>query len=134
LIFTRWCLVMTHFERALYEDPERPLDRLWWDLVERFQQLRRPDGRQAPDWAAKYHIALAPVYYQNYEIGHLVTAQLQERLRQDVGGLTGRLEAGEWLRARFFQPGAKEDWSRHVATAVGEPLNPQHFVRAVSRE
>jgi peptidyl-dipeptidase A len=132
LIFTRWCLVMTHFERALYEDPERPLDHLWWDLVERFQRLRRPEGRQAPDWAAKYHVALAPVYYQNYELGHLVTAQLQERLRQAVGGLTGRPEAGEWLRARFFQPGAKEDWSHHVATAVGEPLNPQHFVRAVS--
>jgi peptidyl-dipeptidase A len=134
LIFTRWCLVMTHFERALYEDPERPLDHLWWDLVERFQELRRPDGREAPDWAAKYHVALAPVYYQNYELGHLVTAQLQERLRQAVGGLTGRPKAGEWLRERFFRPGARQDWSHHVAAAAGEPLNPQYFVRAVSGE
>ena len=43
LVFTRWVLVMCHFERALYEDPDRDdLGVLWWDLVERFQQVRRP--------------------------------------------------------------------------------------------
>ena len=134
LIFTRWCLVMTHFERALYKDPDRPLDNLWWDLVQSYQQLRRPEARKAPDWAAKYHIALAPVYYQNYELGHLVTAQLQDRIRKTVGGLAARPEAGEWLRERVFQSGAREDWSRHVATATGEPLNPQYFVGSVSAQ
>ena len=43
LVFTRWVLVMCHFERALYENPDRDdLGVLWWDLVERFQQVRRP--------------------------------------------------------------------------------------------
>jgi peptidyl-dipeptidase A len=132
LIFTRWCLVMTHFERALYENPERDLDELWWDLVEEYQELRRPEGRKAPDWAAKYHIALAPVYYQNYELGYLMTAQLQDRIRKDAGSLVGRPEAGTWLRERVFRSGAKDDWARHVEVATGEPLDPQYFVRAVS--
>ncbi len=132
LIFTRWCLVMTHFERALYEDPERELDSFWWDLVEKYQELRRPEGRTAPDWAAKYHVALAPVYYQNYELGHLVTAQLQDRIGKHAGGIVGRPEAGAWLRERVFRPGARDDWSRHVQSATGEPLNPQYFVRAIS--
>jgi peptidyl-dipeptidase A len=131
LIFTRWCLVMTHFERALYEDPERDLDTLWWDLVEKYQELRRPEGRTAPDWAAKYHVALAPVYYQNYELGHLVTAQLQDRLRRHAGGMVGRPDAGAWLRERVFRPGAGQDWSHHVEAATGERLNPEYFVRAV---
>jgi peptidyl-dipeptidase A len=132
LIFTRWCLVMTHFERALYENPERDLDELWWDLVEKHQEVRRPEGRKAPDWAAKYHVALAPVYYQNYELGHLLTAQLQDRIRKHAGGLVGRLEAGAWLRDRIFRMGAKDDWATHVETATGEPLDPQYFVQAVS--
>jgi len=130
LIFTRWCLVMTLFEKALYDNPDGNLDGLWWDLVERYQQLRRPSGRNAPDWAAKYHIALAPVYYQNYELGHLVTEQLAHYLKKQAGGLVGRKQAGNWLSERVFRPGALQDWERHVASATGEPLNPAYFAKA----
>ncbi|HMK09908.1 MAG TPA: M2 family metallopeptidase, partial [Anaerolineales bacterium] len=128
LIFTRWCLVMTNFERMMYADPEADLDTLWWDLVERFQGLRRPEGRRAPDWAAKYHVALVPVYYQNYELGHLVRAQIVDRILRHAGGFVGRKAAGEWLRDRYFRSGARQAWSAHIATATGEPLNPRYFV------
>jgi peptidyl-dipeptidase A len=132
LIFTRWCLVMTYFELAMYADPERDLDTLWWDLVERYQMLRRPEGRQQPDWAAKIHIAMYPVYYQNYELGFLVLEQFRDRLRRTAGGIVGQKKAGRWLLERVFKPGAKEDWADHVRTATGEPLNPKYFVRAAS--
>ena len=52
----RLAMVMTHFERALYQDPEQDLNTLWWDLVEEFQGVRRPEGRHAPDWASKISI------------------------------------------------------------------------------
>jgi peptidyl-dipeptidase A len=132
LIFTRWALVMTNFERRMYADPERDLDTLWWDLVERYQRLTRPEGRHAPDWAAKVHVALYPVYYQNYELGFLVTAQLQDRLRKHAGGIVGRKAAGQWLVEKYFRPGAREDWAAHVKTATGEALNPQYFVDAAT--
>ncbi|HET7010338.1 MAG TPA: M2 family metallopeptidase, partial [Anaerolineales bacterium] len=90
LVFARWCLVMTHFERGLYGNPEADLDSLWWDLAERYQLLRRPDGRQAPDWAAKIHVALHPVYYHNYELGDMVAAQFQASIRQHANGFVGR--------------------------------------------
>jgi peptidyl-dipeptidase A len=131
LIFTRWCLVMTHFERGLYGDPERDLDEHWWELVERYQMLRGPE-RMAPDWAAKIHIALEPVYYQNYELGMLVAAQVRDRMKGEVGGIVGRDEAGQWLRERFFWPGAREDWSAHMKSATGEALNARYFIDAVS--
>ena len=132
LIFTRWCLVMTNFERALYANPERDLDTLWWDLVEKYQLLRRPEGRKAPDWAAKYHVALAPVYYHNYELGYLATMQFRDRVRKAAGGIVGRKEAGRWLIENIFRPGAQRDWAAHITTATGEPLNPRYFVEAVS--
>lgn len=132
LIFTRWCLVMTYFELALYADPERELDGLWWDLVERYQLLRRPDGRRAPDWASKYHVALAPVYYHNYELGYLCTAQLEDRVRRIAGGLVGRPQAGAWLVDKYFRPGARQDWAAHIAQSTGEALNPRYFVESLS--
>ena len=132
LIFTRWCLVMTYFEMAMYADPERDLSTLWWDLVERYQLVRRPEGRTQPDWAAKMHVALAPVYYHNYELGHLVAEQFRDRIQRTAGGIVGQTKAGRWLMERVFKPGAREDWSGHVKTATGEALNPKYFVRTLS--
>jgi peptidyl-dipeptidase A len=132
LVFTRWCLVMTHFERGLYADPESDLDGLWWDLVERYQLVRRPEGRRAPDWAAKIHVALHPVYYHNYELGTLVMAQLRAALQQAAGGLVGRPAAGAWLKEHVFRPGATMDWAAHVAHATGEPLNPRYFIESLT--
>lgn len=132
LIFTRWCLVVTNFERALYADPDRDLDTLWWDLVERYQTLRRPPDREAPDWASKYHVGLVPVYYQNYLLGYLVTAQLQKELQKRTGSLAAQQQAGRWLVEKVFHPGAKFDWARHVQFATGEALDPAYFVDSVS--
>ena len=129
LVFTRWVLVMTHFERQFYADPERDLDTLWWDLVERYQMLTRPEDRHNPDWAAKFHIALVPVYYHNYELGHLVAAQVRARLEEVAGGIVDRPAAGQWLVERVFRPGKREDWMGHVRTATGQALDPKYFVQ-----
>ena len=48
LIFSRWCQVMLRFEKSMYENPEQDLNKLWWDLVEKYQRLRRPAGPQRP--------------------------------------------------------------------------------------
>jgi peptidyl-dipeptidase A len=130
LIFTRWCLTMTHFEKLFYGDPEADLDTVWWNCVERYQLLRRPEGRQAPDWAAKIHVALAPVYYHNYELGHLMAAQLRKRLKEAAGGIVGRPAAGRWLIDRVFSPGASLDWRGLIEQATGEPLNPRYFMES----
>ena len=67
LIFSRWVLVMTAFESELYRDPSQDLNKLWWDMVEKYQKIPAPKNRtKQNDWAAKYHIGLAPVYYFSY--------------------------------------------------------------------
>jgi peptidyl-dipeptidase A len=127
LLFTRWVLVMTNFERELYADPDGDLDTRWWDLVERYQLLTRPDGRKAPDWASKIHIASAPVYYHTYLYGHLVAAQLRATLEATAGGLVGRPAAGAFLTERVFRPGESLRWDRLIEQATGEPLAVRHY-------
>ncbi|HUE75724.1 MAG TPA: M2 family metallopeptidase, partial [Chloroflexota bacterium] len=121
LIFVRWVLVMVHFERSMYRDPDQNLNSLWWDLVERYQMIRRPDERDAPDWAAKLHLALAPVYYQNYMLGELLASHTAHWLTALAGGLVDRTEAGSLLRDRVFRPGATRDWETRIVEATGEP-------------
>ncbi|MFO7591761.1 MAG: M2 family metallopeptidase [Acidimicrobiia bacterium] len=127
LVFARWVLVMTHFEQRLYADPDGDLDGIWWELVERFQLVRRPDGRAAPDWAAKVHLAVAPVYYQNYLYGELVASQLSAALTKRAGGIVDRPEAGRWLAEAFFSGGATLRWDDLVTAATGEPLTARHL-------
>ena len=133
LVFARWVLVMTNFERSLYADPDADLDTLWWDLVEHHQLLHRPDDRQAPDWAAKIHLAAAPVYYQNYLYGELFASQLDATLHARTGGIVDRTAAGALLRDDVFAPGASLRWDELVVRATGEPLSAEHMARQLVR-
>lgn len=134
LVFARWCQVMVRFERALYADPEQNLNRLWWDLVEEYQGVPRPEGRDAPDWAAKIHVVSAPVYYHNYMLGELFASQLDRAIHTDVltgpGGrrsVVGETGVGDFLRERVFGCGKRYHWRELVERATGEPLNPEWF-------
>lgn len=134
LVFIRWALVMFHFERALYEDPHRDdLNSLWWVLVEDLQLVERPPGRDEPDWAAKIHLGVAPVYYHNYVLGHLIAAQLRHYLETYVvdGPFFESEVSGRYLQESIFGPGARDDWRTTVVRATGEELNPDYFVRAL---
>ena len=129
LIFARWVLVVVSFERALYEDPSRDLDALWWELVQRYQLLNKPDGREKlPDWATKYHIALVPAYYQNYLLGRMMSLQWEDWLRKHVGGIVGRRAAGEFFCERVFAVCNTMSWNDGLEHATGERLNPDYFV------
>ncbi len=132
LVFTRWVLVMNAFERALYADPESDLNTVWWELVARYQLLTPPDERNAPDWAAKIHVAVAPVYYHTYLYGAIVASQVNDALRSAAGGLVERPEAGALLQQKLFAPGASVRWDRLVERASGRPLSVDALAREVA--
>ena len=132
LVFTRWVLVMNGFERELYANPDGDLDRIWWALVARHQLLTPPDGRSAPDWASKIHIAAVPVYYHTYLYGAIVALQLRDALRAEVGGLVDRPDAGTLLRQTFYAPGQSVRWDHLVEQASGSPLTVESLAREVS--
>jgi peptidyl-dipeptidase A len=123
LVFTRWVLVMTGFERRLYADPDADLDAVWWELVARHQLVTPPEGRRAPDWAAKVHIAVAPVYYHTYLYGAIVAAQIRDALTASAGGVVDRPEAGKLLGERLFEPGSSVRWDQLVERVSGSPLS-----------
>jgi peptidyl-dipeptidase A len=135
LIFSRWCQVMLRFEKALYEDPERDLNALWWDLVERYQEVRRPEGRNAPDYASKIHIVSAPAYYHNYMMGELFAAQVHHTIAREVlGGVApkganyvGKPAVGRFMVDRVFAPGRTLRWDALTRHATGADLNPEAF-------
>jgi peptidyl-dipeptidase A len=135
LIFSRWCQVMLRFEKGMYEDPQQNLNKLWWDLVEKYQLLKRPDGRDEPDFASKIHVVSAPAYYHNYMMGQLFACQVHRAIARDVlksdnpgqAFYTDNKQVGQFMRERVFAPGRSLSWNELTKHATGEELNPKAF-------
>jgi peptidyl-dipeptidase A len=135
LIFSRWCQVMLRFEKAMYEQPDQDLNKLWWDLVEKYQGLKRPVGRIAPDYGSKIHICSAPVYYHNYMMGQLFASQVHATITNELYGgadpvnviYVGEPKVGAFMKKRVFEPGRTLDWRGLTKFATGAELSPKAF-------
>jgi peptidyl-dipeptidase A len=135
LIFSRWCQVMLRFEKGMYENPAQDLNRLWWSLVERYQGLKTPPGRNAPDYASKIHICSAPVYYHNYMMGQLFASQVHHTIctqlyaGADPRAVTyiGDKRVGEWMKGKVFALGRTKSWKGLTEAATGQPLGAAAF-------
>lgn len=134
LQFARWGLVMTHFERELYSDPGGDLDERWWSLVERFQMIDRPDHFPSGGWASKVHLAVAPVYYQNYLLGELLASQLTVAMAPRGGSPVGDPAVGEFLVDRVFRAGALMRWDSLIEEATGSELSVSAFADEIKAE
>lgn len=136
LAFSRWSQVMVRFERALYQDPDQDLNKLWWDLVEEYQFVRQPQKRSAPDWAAKIHVAQYPCYYHNYQLGELAASQILNTIVRDVVkqetfseiSFAAKPEIGKFLKEKIFFPGSSYYWNDLLKLTTGEELTPKYFV------
>ncbi|UCE05493.1 MAG: M2 family metallopeptidase [bacterium] len=136
LVFARWCQVMFRFEQELYKNPDQNLNTLWWELVEKYQLVKRPTGRTEPDWAAKIHFTMAPVYYHNYMLGELLASQLHAyivknvlKLESDDGvSYVNENIVGNYLKKRVFSDGTKHRWNEMITQATGENLTAKYFV------
>jgi peptidyl-dipeptidase A len=137
LVFSRWAQVMYRFEKGMYENPDQDLNKLWWDLVEKYQMLKRPAGRNEPDWATKIHIATYPCYYHNYLLGELLASQLYYYMVGNViksndykfQSFAGNKEIGNFLREKIFKPGSRWYWNEMIEKATGEKLTAKYYAK-----
>ena len=132
MVFVRWVMVMTHFERELYANPRREdLNALWWSLRSQYQMIPTPAGRDKADWAAKIHLATAPVYYHNYLLGEILASQIRAVVLEgsEQNSLVDNLYAGEFLITRMFELGNSVRWDELTRRLTRQELDPTAFLR-----
>jgi len=137
LVFSRWAQVVYRFEKSMYENPDQNLNKLWWDLVEKYQLLKRPENRNEPDWASKIHIALYPAYYHNYMLGELLASQLSFYINKNLlnssdpmtQSFKGKTEVGNYLREKIFSVGGRFYWNGMIEKATGEKLTAKYYAQ-----
>ncbi len=137
LVFSRWVQVMYRFEKGMYADPDQDLNKLWWDLVEKYQMLKRPEGRDMPDWATKIHIATAPCYYHNYLLGEIFASQFYAYINKNIIGskdgrqssFFGNKDVGKFLIDKVFKTADRYYWNDMIEKATGEKLTPKYYAK-----
>ena len=136
VLFARWAMVMFSFEKQLYANPDQDLNNLWWELVEKYQFVKRPPGPVDAGWASKLHFTTAPCYYHNYMMGELLASQLHSHIVHKVSkhepdddvSYVGQRKLGDYLRTKVLGPGALYHWNDMIERATGQPLTPKYFV------
>jgi peptidyl-dipeptidase A len=137
LVFSRWAQVMYRFEKNMYANPDQDLNKLWWDLVEKYQLMKKPTDRNAPDWATKIHIATFPCYYHNYLLGELLASQLGYYVTEKVlkqtnlkaQNFVGNPEIGKYFIENVFKPGKKLYWNDMIENATREKLSAKYYAK-----
>lgn len=137
LTFSRWVQVVYRFEKGMYENPDQDLNKLWWDLVEKYQMLKRPEGRNKPDYASKIHIALYPAYYHNYLMGELLASQFYAYIVKNIlhsddlknQSFVNKPEVGKYLLDKVFKPGTEYYWNDMIKKATGEKLTAKYYAK-----
>ena len=97
--------------------------------------LKRPAGRNAPDYASKIHIVSAPVYYHNYMMGELFASQLHHAIARDVyrGAdpntviYAGEKGVGDFMKKKVFELGRSLSWNELTKFATGDGLTAKAF-------
>ncbi len=136
LIFARWCLVIYHWEKDIYADPNQDWGDVWWRHKERYQLLRRPEGWSNPDPLAKYHLAAGSAGgYNSYVMGAFIAAQFATVLADTIGedvrtaSYRGHPEVGRWLDEHVAVWGSRYGWLELVERATGRPLGTEAWAR-----
>ena len=130
LVFSRWVQVMYNFEKEMYADPDQDLNSLWWNMVEKYQLLKKPEGRNMPDWATKIHVALYPCYYHNYLLGEILASQLYYYITSNISdnqSFTDGKKVGDYLKEKVFKPGSRYYWNEMIERATGEKLTAKYY-------
>jgi len=79
-------------------------------------------------------------YFSTYALGNLISAQLWEKINQDIPDLVGQIREGKfeallgWLREKVHRHGSKFEPQELVEKVTGSRIDPAPYVRYLTRK
>lgn len=126
IINLRFRLLLLDFEFQAYMNPNRDINKLYWDLFEKY--LRLPRHSELKPWAAVIHYTSIPVYMQNYLYADVIAAQNTHFIKENYGGLVDNPRASAFLVQNYFRFGGRYHWRELLERGTDENLNVQYLV------
>ncbi len=126
IIRLRATLLSLYFEYEAYTNPNRDLNKLYWDLFEKYLKLPRHD--EIKPWAAIIDYTTYPVYSHNHLIADIIAAQTTDYFKRSYGTVIDNPMVGSFLIQNYFRFGSRYDWRELLERGTGENLNADYLV------
>jgi carboxypeptidase Taq len=123
-------------EQELIEDRLAPKDlpQAWNERVDEYLHLEVPDDArgvlQDMHWAGG-----SLGYFPTYSLGNVISVQVWERMREDVGDVDEQMERGafgeirEWLRSHLYVLGRRFTPQETIERVTGSRIDPAPYLR-----
>ena len=105
----------------------------WNELYEQYLGVQVPSDLEGCLQDVHWSMGLVG-YFPTYTMGNVISVQLWEKMREDLGDLDARLEAGEfgeilgWLRSNIHEAGSRYLPEELVERATGRAIDPQPYL------
>ena len=126
VISLRIQLLRLNFEYEAYANPNRDLNKLYWDLFDKYMLLPRHDD--VKPWATVTHFISVPVYMQNYLYADIIAAQTWAWLKENYGSPVDNPKVSAFLIQNFYRFGGRYDWRELLVRGTGEEFNPEYMI------
>lgn len=122
---------ITAFEYELYANPSQNLNKLWWDIVEETQQLRRPADWNHAYWANNIQLTTLPAHSSHSLFGEVLASQFHVLLLRMFGD-SANDESLQFLKENIFRKGNSVYWKRLLFDAFKSDIMPEYLINEIN--
>jgi hypothetical protein len=123
-----WSLFELRMLRAPATDPNV----LWTEITTHY--LHIIPHPELSWWALRVQLMDAPGYMVNYGFGAALTADMRQRIREQLGPFdTGDARWYKWLGDRLLQYGSERDTRTLLQDFLGRPVSPDALLKQIRR-
>jgi hypothetical protein len=117
----RRTMQLSEFEFRAYEDLGQDLDALWRETSAKYTLL---DPEATPGWTCETLYTTHPVYYQNYALAEMISAQIADFIESRWDKVLGNREIAEYWIESYLAPGATIEFTEKIEKGTGKRLGP----------
>ncbi len=126
LIEVRMLLLNLHFEHEAYLNPDQDLNKLYWNMLQKYTGLPRHEDITV--WASNRKFLNAPLNSLNLLLAKIIAAQSVNYMNDYLGQPVDDLRTSAFLIQNYYRFGSRYSWTELLERGTGEKLNPEHLV------
>jgi hypothetical protein len=120
------------FEARMLREPTRDPNVVWTEITSRY--LRVKPHPELSWWLVRVQLVDAPGYMVNYGLGAMVTADLRQRIAEQLGPfITGNERWFPWLSEHLLSSGQTLETAALLRQFLGRPVSPQALLNDIER-
>lgn len=120
------------FEARMLREPTRDPNVVWTEITSRYLHVK-PHPELAW-WLVRVQLVDAPGYMVNYGLGAMVTADLRQRIAEQIGPFaTGNERWFPWLSEHLLSSGQTAETAVLLREFLGRPVSSQALLNEIAR-